>query len=194
MGGSTGHTTTSTQPQIGSSSLTGYSSALTSTLSNGGAGISGSSAVSGVPSSQAITSHSVSSGHTMSHSAAASGGVVGSGAGSSTVVAGGGSSAGGAGASGAVTHLGSMHTGAGLSSISGIVPNSIGGISSSLSSHAITAAAYGAAGTGSTVDKLFGGGTAGMPSIPSLPVNIHTMKSMPSALSQVNYKNAKILI
>lgn len=85
--------------------------------------------------------------------------------------------------------------GTGLTSISALVPNSIGGISSSMSSHAITAAAasaaYGHAGAGHTsaVDKLLSG-TSGIAGIPPLPVNIHTMKSMPSALSQVNYHNS----
>lgn len=127
---------------MGSSAYTGYSSALTSTLPNGGGG--------------------------------------GSGTGNTGVVS---------------SHSGTTSTGhgPGYSSISAFVPNSIGGISSSLSSHAITAAsAYGAAGSGpgtSAVDKLLSG-TSGITGIPQLPVNIHTMKSMPSALSQVNYKNS----
>lgn len=72
-------------------------------------------------------------------------------------------------------------------SISGLVPNSISGISSSLSSHAIQSlqsAAYGAGQT--SVEKLLSGGTSGITGIPPLPVNIHTMKAMPTALSQVN--------
>lgn len=127
---------------VGSSAYTGYSSALTSTLPNGGVGVSGGSTVNTV----GVSSHSVTTS--------------------------------------------SVH-GPGLTSISALVPNSIGGISSSLSSHAITAAsAYGTAagssGAGtSAVDKLLSG-TSGITGIPPLPVNIHTMKSMPSALSQVN--------
>ncbi|CAD6996230.1 unnamed protein product [Ceratitis capitata] len=75
----------------------------------------------------------------------------------------------------------------GLSSISTLVPNSIGGISSSLSSHAIqsmnaAASAYGAGPT--SVEKLLSGTSGIAGGIPPLPVNIHTMKSMPSALSQ----------
>ncbi|XP_064550324.1 uncharacterized protein Rbp isoform X11 [Drosophila montana] len=72
----------------------------------------------------------------------------------------------------------------GLSSISAMVPNSISGISSSLSSQAIqslNAAAYG--GGQSSVEKLLSG-TSGITGIPPLPVNIHTMKAMPTALSQ----------
>jgi len=73
--------------------------------------------------------------------------------------------------------------GGGLSSISALVPNSISGISSSLSSHAIQSMQYG---TGQTsVEKLLSG-TSGITGIPPLPVNIHTMKAMPTALSQVN--------
>lgn len=107
--------------------------------------------------------------------------------------AGGGSSVNTVGVSSHSVTTSSVH-GPGLTSISALVPNSIGGISSSLSSHAITAAsAYGtAAGSGagtSAVDKLLSG-TSGITGIPPLPVNIHTMKSMPSALSQVNYKNS----
>lgn len=74
----------------------------------------------------------------------------------------------------------------GHSSISALVPNSISGISSSLSSQAIqslNAAAYG--GGQSSVEKLLSG-TSGITGIPPLPVNIHTMKAMPTALSQVN--------
>lgn len=74
----------------------------------------------------------------------------------------------------------------GHTSISGLVPNSISGISSSLSSHAIQSlqsAAYGAGQT--SVEKLLSG-TSGITGIPPLPVNIHTMKAMPTALSQVN--------
>lgn len=76
--------------------------------------------------------------------------------------------------------------GGGLSSISALMPNSISGISSSLSSHALqsmNAAAYG--GGQSSVEKLLSG-TSGITGIPPLPVNIHTMKAMPTALSQVN--------
>lgn len=74
----------------------------------------------------------------------------------------------------------------GLSSISALMPNSISGISSSLSSHALqsmNAAAYGGGQT--SVEKLLSG-TSGITGIPPLPVNIHTMKAMPTALSQVN--------
>lgn len=134
LGGSSGMSST-----VGSSAYTGYSSALTSTLPNGGGGGGSGTGNTGVVSSHSGTT---SSGH-----------------------------------------------GPGLTSISALVPNSIGGISSSLSSHAITAAsAYGAAGSGagsSAIDKLLSG-TSGITGIPPLPVNIHTMKSMPSALSQVN--------
>lgn len=94
-----------------------------------------------------------------------------------------------AAAAAAALSAGGITTTGGLSSISAqLVPNSIGGagISSSLSSHAIqslNAAAYGAGQT--SVEKLLSG-TSGMTGIPPLPVNIHTMKAMPTALSQVN--------
>lgn len=94
-----------------------------------------------------------------------------------------------AAAAAAALGAGGITTTGGLSSISAqLVPNSIGGagISSSLSSHAIqslNAAAYGAGQT--SVEKLLSG-TSGMTGIPPLPVNIHTMKAMPTALSQVN--------
>lgn len=94
-----------------------------------------------------------------------------------------------AAAAAATLGAGGITTTGGLSSISAqLVPNSIGGagISSSLSSHAIqslNAAAYGAGQT--SVEKLLSG-TSGMTGIPPLPVNIHTMKAMPTALSQVN--------
>lgn len=94
-----------------------------------------------------------------------------------------------AAAAAAALGAGGITTTGGLSSISAqLVPNSIGGtgISSSLSSHAIqslNATAYGAGQT--SVEKLLSG-TSGMTGIPPLPVNIHTMKAMPTALSQVN--------
>lgn len=94
-----------------------------------------------------------------------------------------------AAAAAAALGAGGITTTGGLSSISAqLVPNSISGagISSSLSSHAIqslNAAAYGAGQT--SVEKLLSG-TSGMTGIPPLPVNIHTMKAMPTALSQVN--------
>lgn len=98
-------------------------------------------------------------------------------------------SAAAAAAAAAAMGAGGITTTGGLSSISAqLVPNSISGagISSSLSSHAIqslNAAAYGAGQT--SVEKLLSG-TSGMTGIPPLPVNIHTMKAMPTALSQVN--------
>ncbi|XP_051862419.1 uncharacterized protein LOC117573526 isoform X14 [Drosophila albomicans] len=74
--------------------------------------------------------------------------------------------------------------GGGHTSISGLVPNSISGISSSLSSHAIQSLQSAAYGVGQTsVEKLLSG-TSGITGIPPLPVNIHTMKAMPTALSQ----------
>lgn len=99
------------------------------------------------------------------------------------------SAAAAAAAAAAAMGAGGITTTGGLSSISAqLVPNSISGtgISSSLSSHAIqslNAAAYGAGQT--SVEKLLSG-TSGMTGIPPLPVNIHTMKAMPTALSQVN--------
>lgn len=143
LGGRSGETGT-----MGSSAYTGYSSALTSTLPNGGSGSGGGSGGGATGQSGVVSSHSGTSS--------------------------------------------SGHGGPGLTSISALMPNSIGGISSSLSSHAITAAsAYGGGGgTGSSaVDKLLSG-SSGIAGIPPLPVNIHTMKSMPSALSQVNYRNS----
>ncbi|KAI8044782.1 hypothetical protein M5D96_000954 [Drosophila gunungcola] len=136
--------------------------------SGGGGGISAlSSGYSSLPHSLASTlpnggaSTSLSGTSLGSHSVAAAAAAAGSGG-----MAGGGGGGGGVG---------------GLSSISALVPNSISGISSSLSSHAIQAMQYG---TGQTsVEKLLSG-TSGITGIPPLPVNIHTMKAMPTALSQ----------
>lgn len=71
----------------------------------------------------------------------------------------------------------------GLTSISALVPNPISGIPSSLSSHGIQSMQYGVGQT--SVEKLLSG-TSGISGIPPLPVNIHAMKAMPTALSQVN--------
>lgn len=137
----------------------------------GGGGVSAlSSGYSSLPQSLASTlpnggaSTSLSGTSLGSHSAAAAAAAHSVSAGSGGVVGGGGQG--------------------GLSSISALVPNSISGISSSLSSHAIQSMQYG---TGQTsVEKLLNG-TSGITGIPPLPVNIHTMKAMPTALSQVNH-------
>lgn len=92
----------------------------------------------------------------------------------------------------------SMSAGCGHTSISTMGANSLGGgitgtgISSSISSHALQSMntaghLYGGSGQ-TTVEKLLMSGSSGLAGISPLPVNIHTMKSMPpSALSQVKY-------
>lgn len=158
------------------------SSALTSSY-----GTAATTGAGGLPSS--LTSALPNGASAMSAALVGSGGTSGVGVG---VSGGGGSSVGSGGGSGSSGPVGGSGGGGvmGLSSISALVPNSIGGISSSLSSHAIqsmntAASAYGAGPT--SVEKLLSGTSGIAGGIPPLPVNIHTMKSMPSALSQVNY-------
>ncbi|XP_050317259.1 RIMS-binding protein 2 isoform X10 [Bactrocera neohumeralis] len=155
------------------------SSALTSSY-----GTAATTGAGGLPSS--LTSTLPNGASAMSAALVGSGGSGGVGVG---VSAGGGSSVGSGGGSGGSGPGGGGGGGGvmGLSSISALVPNSIGGISSSLSSHAIqsmntAASAYGAGPT--SVEKLLSGTSGIAGGIPPLPVNIHTMKSMPSALSQ----------
>lgn len=162
------------------------SSALTSSY-----GTAATTGAGGLPSS--LTSTLPNGAGAMSAALVGSGGSSGAGVGVGVgVTGGGGSSVGSGGGSGGSGPGGGGGGGGvmGLSSISALVPNSIGGISSSLSSHAIqsmntAASAYGAGPT--SVEKLLSGTSGIAGGIPPLPVNIHTMKSMPSALSQVNY-------